>query len=657
MRRLPRQVPRVRPLVGLLLLLLPSGLALDVTASDPVGDGRITPLHGEPGAGDSDDAPDLRTVRLSEEQDLLRIDVAARSSDGDAMTGDWQSTRVNLSVGTAQYLVAPGATGEGLFALYAAPEGDTPRYIADLDPWSSVGETEHSMGIPRHLVPDEDGAPARAGAAVAVTEVRVESPYQRVLSVRLQGIDPLDDPSPLQGVLEVGAPTTDDLRLHSTRPFRSSNGEVGTFVYDLVLGNEGDRAHDVLLDVAAAPEGWEVFVPAGGRFHLPAGGTVTTFAIVTTPFQHDHGSSETVRMRIGAGGQEATVDLGVRFLAVAQPTGHHDTLYLHSRSHDGGNPLGGEPRVAFMSALAEDPLDEGVAVRAGATVRPLTEIDWDIHLDPGLAVGLQFDPARLGRLTLDLTADLPLHGATLDASLEQVVGAERTRLAGVETLALGDLAAGQTVSVDEPVTADAGLVPYLDGSDLALRVVVTTARPVYLLVDELPLLEPGGRLRLPLLEYNDPLPEGLSAGLDLALSAATTQRLANPGDVVVFEADLTNTGDGPRALRMTLQGAGRTAAHLPTDSLRLDPGESRATRFQVAVPETAVQNDLLEVVLVAAHDDEEALASLLRFAVVVDEREEHPSDAPLSVAADARDAPAPFAPMLLALLAFALRRR
>lgn len=316
----------------------------------------------------------------------------------------------------------------------------------------------------------------------------------------------------------MGAAQTGHALLTSAQPFRASNGEATTFAYNVTAHNQGGTDDDFVLRATGVPERTNVSLVTD-RLHIAAGGEESFTVWVSVPFAHDHGTTRSFVLELASAtdpGSVGRLEVGVRYLAVPQPAGHHDTLYVHSHREEGLQ----EPVIqrapgivgnnGFLNTLDEDPTDshDGLAFSSGSGGGGGSPDAYEFYVDlaPSLLVGIDADLSRVGEMQVQFGSRSPRQDVMVSA--EVVVG---TRGEGTQTLAkMGPTAATAAGDVYTAVgdlvpQAEADLVPFAPGMNLFLMVHFESMGA---LPADPPWLMTGSWLRLPLLDYHDPV-EGM----------------------------------------------------------------------------------------------------------------------------------------------------
>ena len=542
-----------------------------------------------------------------------------------------------------------------------------------------------TVTLPRELLADLDGATPFPGRSLEAVHVEARSTFS---GSSINVLERIPTPYDVQDhmpnaadawatyAVQVGVQQLGDARLSSLQPFRASNGEATTFVYQVEASNIGDENATYQLVVAGATKA-DVVLPFD-VLTIASGETVSVPVLATIPFAHDHGGVDRFLLELRDVDDPANVgrlEMGIRYLTVPQPAGHHDTVFLHLPRPSGAAPTSVLTfQEGFMNTLEEDE-------RAGTQPWHATGFSgsgasfssyWDFTLSPGLEMGLDIATETLGQALVPVRATTPLVGAVLRGELYVGNAAGRFGFSDQEWLigtfasAPVDIQANQahTFQLELRPTADVETVPFAPGQNLFLSMELeyTLTPPLAIgLASETPAIDPGGFLRLPLNEYHDDVDEALALldGPRLGLDGPQ-QRLVNPGEAVVFNVLLENPSNDSVPMRIGLTGLNAAWAAVDDASFTL-PAES-ATNVTVVVraPTGALDGERADLILQAYPRDEPMSRGLLRLVVDVDTEADHADDAPLAedIGKPAKDTPA-MAPGLglLALAALALARR
>ncbi len=699
----------------LLLLLLFSPVAVSAQEAqgpplleDPAGDVRAVAAGQDAGASPAAvDRVDLRAVHLVETPTHLEasFQVGAIEQDPSVVHGLF----LNFEYAGMRYEVRASSSlgGTDYFAAFFRIDESTGRtnYVDNLEATVSTGTATIHVLVPRDLVVGADGAPLVPDRSL--TDIGVISRGLSVYLISIEGEpatltlrDDVDGTAEL--LLRHGVEQTGNARLWSETPFRSSNGEATTFVFQVEAQNVGEAADDFELALQGVPAKWDVQLPVE-RLHLEAGEQKRVPLVVRTPFAHAHGSLEQFLLSLTSvsGDGVGRVEMGVRYPLIPQPAGHHDTLWMHpvpgptdplSTSVDLLNEaISGSGSyytdAVVMNAVESDerlqtgPVNGHVCDNGRNGTSPLAPTYcWRVYLDPGLDMGLDFDLGRLGAVEVPVQALVPTDGAVLGGTLYHLGSPETVEEVGYsyttqEYTPVADVVGGDPVNIglDETVLLsatvvprpEADLVPYAPDAGLVLVLELETDRLDYALFGphEEPALLPGGFLRLPLLEYSDPVDQVFSAADALRLEVVTEQeRMLNPGDTAVFAVDVAHAGERGTFDARVVGGNVEWASLLGPTTFTLEGNETQRLSVRVTAPADAPDEAVADLVLEVASTSDLSVRGLLRLVAVVDTDAEHPDDAEQAAALAqnaGRNSPGPVAPLLLAavaLLALARRR-
>lgn len=624
----------MRWLVAVLLLTMAMPVHAQAQATgvpdllqDARGDVTLTLADGtKVPDGDTRAHLDLLALSATEAVDsfTFTLRVAALAAEQRPITGD-ASYYIRMAHEDAEYQVQiqrRGPLGGGP-AIYTGSieEGHKDHFGRVLEATPVIvntGADELTVAVPRDRLLDLRGAAPFPGRSLAVHVVTASFPIFGNSEETLRVRDAMpDDGRPAALPVLLGDIQTGDAVLAAPDPTRVSNGEATTHAFSVLARNLGANEALFTLSVEGLPSGWQVTVPVP-LLRIPAGGEANGTVLVTTPFAHEHGlyrSFKAVLTKEGDAGSRGTATLGVRYTEVPQPAGHHDTLYLHGRGASAG-PLGSQ---ATINTLQDDPNDDGMPITGSASCSDGPDLRrhfWLATLDPPLRMGLDFDLARTGTFEATVHAARPMLGARLSGHL---VHEEFGVLATIAESGPQDLQRDATMPVSLEVTPapEADLVPYLKDKNIFLALTLVSGPgqvPPGFCPDVLsPSILPGAALRLPLLEYHDPLPIPAASLLE---ADGAVRRTVAPGSVVQFPIHVQATSGG--AVALDLFGVNSDWARLVGETRpHLDRGQSAQFAVEVTIPSGASASDRVDLVVqaVPAAGSE---ASFLRLVVEVD---------------------------------------
>lgn len=577
--------------------------------------------------------------------------------------------------------------GEPLFSVnFQRYEPGADRYehvdmwIADVD----VGAATIASRVPRELLTTANGTAPRPGSTLDGLWVLSEG-NRLVRGFTYNGVYAdtpyFTDRMPDQGEggpfeVQLGVRQTGHAHLASEEPFRASNGEATTYVFDVAATNRGDAPDTFELNASDVPDSWSVELPTP-VVTIGNNTTAKVPVIVRTAFNHQHGGVDRFLLALRSASDPESVgrlEMGVRYLWPPQPAGHHDTVWFHSIDHEQtvadtawGAALdalgeGGALQEPYMNALQDDPRADEVPIPGSFCRVELLDDDypagsgycWDLPLSPELALGLDFALEREGELSATISTMVPMPASSIEGTIhylepsdgDQRFGDQRERvpIATIARSELQDIGAGGSATFTTNVTPlpEADWIPYERGAGLVLELRVLTLRPenFYLGPKEEPQLEPGGVLRLPLNEYEDPVKDVYSfGGAVTAVVRGPQQKPVNPGETVTFQVEMRNGGAERDTFSLRLVGSHIEWAHLlEPRPVTLDPGEKRVVTIAVNAPDDAVHGDRADLVLEVSSGSDLDVRSLVRILAVIDAETDHPDEAEFARSIEEREA-------------------
>lgn len=520
--------------------------AFEIT--DPTGDVSVLVAERTGVQAGVADPADLVALRIREDDQTIHfeVQVVGLGTDVVGTTPDAARLDVRFRHGLMRYDIGTGIemTGEPFAELRKAYPGQTEEYV-DVLPFDADGAGLFTVHVERGLLADQNGTPPQPGRAF--TDLRVDS-HVHATGVFLVNPDgSLMQPIGIRDRLPDGDTTTYEIRLGGPEtvgamklevpvPFRASNGGEAALLYPFTVSNLDDTDRTFLVTVRGAPAGWTVEGP--GSLTVAPGAARDAAVLVRTPFGHQHGGKDTVTFVVARedGTAWARAEIGILYLDIPQPAGHHDSLWIQGTEGPGSSfagPAGIQDGLAFMNADPEI-ADNATAV-GGEAWNPLLDPfirpdplastwKWAACLQPSLVLGLDFDLARTGTLNvifsgarpgaaaltgqLVLVSDAELAGG---CSVLDVMESEWTVLAELGATPAQETSGGAAYEATLTPLGAADYVPYAPGRNLVLVLSLEYDTPFVLGVGR-PLMEPGGTLRLPLDEYFDEGPAGLIGG-------------------------------------------------------------------------------------------------------------------------------------------------
>lgn len=530
----------MRSILPLLLALLmaPVTFAQAPLLEDPAGDVGILVANTAPlpQAG-TWTAVDVRALNLTEDPAGFTFEVQLEDLGEDGPRSDYGNTQVRLTFHDCEFYVNQYRSSDNAayFGNLYRVQGEQSWLVRGLRADRDLATDRIWVTVDRFDLACDGRVPGRGDVFDAIRVVT----YANLAGALGSGVLRVGDTVPDSGdgatyTVLFGGGAAQGARLETTTPFRSSNGEAATYQFDLSASHDGDAPALFRVFVENLPGGWNVTLP-GEVVELPAGRPVTFPLFVTTVFRHQHGSAEAFQVHLHEldGERFATLDVGVHFLAVPQPAGHHPRLYLHSNDWSGtagivNAPLGGSGGYVTMNTVDEDPSDtrkpaigrsEVIGVNGGINPNSVgvSRFWWSACLDPGLRLGLDFDLSRQGTIEVPLSTTRPLPAATLTGRLLHLGPGEVPQYCSpfeyqdrVQTV-LAELDFGSqdldpngraTYSTTIQALPEADYIPAEEGALMVLELTLTAVG--------MPVggsgganLEPGAWMELPLNEYHE----------------------------------------------------------------------------------------------------------------------------------------------------------
>ncbi len=506
---------------------------------DPAGDVQATFDGNAVPAPGQFTAIDLRSFAIREDPAGFVLDVQVEGL-GDGLRPDWGNVQVRLTFdGVLFYVNFNRAQDSAAYfgSVIRVVEGEGYEFVRSIPVDRDLATGHLWLRLERQDLVGAGGQ--RPGRGDQLTELTVigsaaagymAQPQNQLgagpwIPTWIGDIMPDDGAAPPVDV-QFGGGDGEGASLEADEPFRASNGEATTYLYTLKATHRGDGTARYRVFLEGLPAGWNATLP-GALLDLPAGVPVEFPLYVTTTFKHEHGTAAAFQVHLheqeGAGW--AMAELGVDYLAVPQPAGHHPDLWLHSNYFSNAigavnEALGGTNGYASMNTLEDDPGDAHVPIVGMSSVGDVdsTTFRWSVCLEPGLRLGLDFDLSRAGAIELPIQTVRPLPGATLGGRLLHLAPGEPlsycypgnyadrdatilAELAGTPTEVAANSAATLTAAIQPLEAAD--YVPAQEGAALVLELELTVAAPGAW-GNGGPKLA-GGHLQLPLNEYHDAL--------------------------------------------------------------------------------------------------------------------------------------------------------
>lgn len=583
-------------------------------------------------------------------------------------------------------------------ALFKAVEdGQSFNFVRQLDVEHDADADELRVMLLREDLLDLDGAAPFPGRSiddfVALAHLRSNEGFGTIngnpIATPYDAWDIVPDDGTPDGAMPVtlGLEQSGHAELITAAPMRASNGEATTFVYTMTARNTGDEEDLFLIEARGTPRAWQVVIP-DRAVTLGPGESVDLPVLVSTPFAHRHGAVETflVEMRSQSDpGSIGRTELGIRYHAIPQPAGHHDTVWLHSQRFGEDTALfvvtdnlfAGNSGFATMNTLEQDPEDQGVPIKgqfnglsAEAVGEPVrARWNWWVFLQPGLEMGLDFDLQGAGTLSVPFESGTPLvqavaSGRLLHFAYDEDLGQWiQTVVAQLEPSAPVDLSPNQEETFTWQITIEeeADRLEYARRAALAIQLNMSTVRPALFTGVEAPELMPGGVMQLPLFEYADPVDDIFaSIGQVMFHALGPQQKMTNPGETSVMAVELANHRGQQTTFDLELAGVNvEWAALMAPERVTLSADGTQDVTLAVSVPSDARDGDKADIILTAQAVDDPTVRTIVRLVAEVDTDADHPDEAHIldSLSTDSEATPGPGLLLLLAAIAFAGRRR
>lgn len=344
------------------------------------------------------------------------------------------------------------------------------------------------------------------------------------------------------------------VNIAAKKPFRPSNGAAAAYLFE--LSANGPAGSHVTVGLVGLPETWSAAYPR--TLVLPREGNASFPVILGVPFAHSHGGEQQIRVVLTDMKDETTwgaAAMAIHWLDVAQPAGHHPTLFLHSAP--GSDPLASATgrldvwmsTVEDLSGQAtEDPIPAanpgGLSERAGGLHRYTLP---NVPLSPALQLGLSFRPEPAG-MQVRVESPLAAQEVTVGGMIWHCDFNVRSAYAespdcqtpfgyGLQTIIAlgtiqGNVEAGMN-SIDVPLTVPG---PFLftdsPNTNLFAMAWLNSSTPLDANPAAPLLFHPSQFLRLPLLEYQDPNATAFSTP-EFRLEVATTASVPADGEFVL----------------------------------------------------------------------------------------------------------------------------
>lgn len=676
-------------LLAVLFLAAPT-LAQVQVLEDSDGDAvvRLGGLADAPTGFYPSTTTDLLGFTISEVPQAFTFDLSVADLDPDTeVEGDVTFYNVDFNHADRAYRLnyirqnlGGGVFYGGQVQVYDAARQQYVFHFGDVDFDVDTGRSILSMVVPRDALLDGNGTAPTVGRDFTLFRA-----FARSSTFGIEGGAPIrvDDAMPDDGfgldyAVEQGIQQQGHGRLFSDNPVRASNGEEATFVFYVQAVNLAPEDDRFALATEGVPNGWTVTLPAS-VIRIDGNSTQRFPVLVSTPFSHSHGNFEDFILTLTSQSDSSSVgrlQMGIRYLEVPQPAGHHDRLWIHaeaSRFQNFFSPVLGVENIAYFNAIDDDGRTDDslqVAPQGYGGGPNGNEYRWDLYLEPGLQLGLDFDLDRTGVIDVDFVSDMPMDGVVLTGRLSHYLGGldgKETVLAEIASTTPKPLSGTSTFSSIITPTAASDFIPYTQEAALVLHLTLRDAgAPAILGFDAAgPRLLPGGELTLPLFEYRDPVENVFNdlAGIELAPSGRA-EKYVNPGETVLLNLTLTNSGAVDDVFTLRVNGTNQEWAQLLGDTeVFVATGASRPVIVAVSAPSGALDGDIVDLIVTAASAAEPTISGQARVVAVVDDLldrddESHLIDGLKSDLTKDKQSPGPgLALLMVGLLALARRAK
>lgn len=476
--------------------------------------------------------------------------------------------------------------------------------------------------------------------------------------------------------------------LETERPIRASNGLATTYVYELRLFNLDDEPDTVSLAASNIPSGWDVYLPP--RVELEPGEIKNLRMAIGVPFGHKHGESASLQVlakseRDPQSTSETTIV--VYWPQIAQPSGHHPTLYFHSdgwRTWMNTVPGTGDPEDSGGGVVgARSSSNCTICTRNGEPILHERGYYWNMYLRPGLFTGLDFEVDKSINGNLEIAID-----ETLDTTVATMLTLYREDM---EPIIIGmqeqdvSFTAGEStqIAVDMPVNAAADRIPYEANSALYFFVEVhgdwegaEDADSSYVtnwFIDinndmdyAAELYTSTSSLNLPLLDYHDEVDPGLLDALTRLQLEAPEEivRAVNPGRTAAYFFEVVNKGDSDDTVEWQVEGPHAEWATVYPEFSKVRSQGKATVAIGVHVPEDAAPEEVADLLLVGQSTKNPEAQVFGQFIAYVETGGEIPDESDRLLAlqdtaeeTEAKGAPFPVAVALAAVAVALLARR
>lgn len=712
--------------VGLLSMVAFLLLALPVAAQVPAASGPSQVAPPGPVQVLEDPAADVKLVSQGQSQDapegrLRSLDLLAATmqetattfvaqvkvtavGDDDLPVADSGQYDLHFTHKDAHYAVSVTRyVDRGVYVW-----GELRRYEADGIAYSYAGEpsvvVDAAAGtitstFPRGLIVDRSGAAPYPGRVLEGIWAEAHWPFADGPFIGTGPVDagfPADardrmpdaDVGQKQFPVVLGLEQEGNALLSSSDPMRASNGEATTFVFNVNAENTGDTEDLFEMVPVAAPADWAITIP--DQFLRLAGKESKEIPVlVSVPFTHSHGDLKTFVLEMQSTSDPATVGriaLGLRYYLIPQPAGHHPQLWFHSQRWGAADDpfytvfsqtFAGNVGFGSMNAMQEDVSDDKADLTGSwygirccdESQTPQSLWHWGIWLSPSLEMGLDFDLAKTGKVSVPIKTTAPIPQAQVDANLwywsydEKEDTHREILVARMQPTAPVDLGAGTTTVFELELKANeaADYLQYRKHAGLFLEINVTSVAPSLFVAAQAPSIAPGGTMMLPLIEYHDPIGDAFAGESDIDLRpVGELSKPVNPGRTVIFQATLVNGLERDATFKVGVEGVNKHWLEMlgPRD-ITVASGTSQPVRIALHAPDDASPLDAGDFVLTAQDHEDPSQRALVHFVALVETANDIPDEAGLvgPKVEQTKSSPGPALLVVILVVALAAVRR
>lgn len=597
--------------------------------TDAAGDVAIPgPSGGSPLAPNPQtDAVDLVGLDVAEADNDFTFNLKVKSLQQQGGTFarygiDMTWTDATFRILLTRSRIDPSAQPLHSAGFYQISDGDASK-ITDLEVSADDASGTFSIRLPKVNIISLQGHAPVYGSQLTGVKVTSTMPLG-FMAAPASATDAMPDDAPGVITYETGGSANGHLVLEAPDPVRISNGGATTFVFQGHLQNRGDSDDAATLSLENVPEAWKASTITLQQ--VPPGEERPVFVVVTIPFGHEHGGFSNFTLTATSTKSpdiKARIKYGVLHTPVPMPAGHHSELYLHAVSGDTGafgTAFGGTTNS--MNTVADKAPDE-VEYASPRGAPQGGPIKWSIPLGPQLAMGLDADINRTGEIAGSIlgraSGEATLTGEVVLVKGDQEIARLFTSAPALVTL---DLQNPTAFTMPLTPTVDSDYVPYAPGQNIVLRVTMESTAPVPCCAssEQAPGLSTTDfKMTLPLNEYAD-TPQwdpGVASTVSLQAQGELI-REGRPGTTLTYQFTLTNNANARDEIDLGLAGTHADAATLaPTQTVQLEPKESRIMTLAVLIPQQAENDQRFEVLLIARSQGDPSNIAIGRTTTIV----------------------------------------